>query len=54
MKNKNSGFLISALAINTGLQLVNRFVVAIPDWLAIATMLLALALLFIYIVKNRF
>lgn len=52
MKNKNSGLLLLVLAISSGTQLVNRFVVAIPDWLVRVLMILAVALLVIFIFKS--
>jgi len=53
MKKKSLLFLSLGLGICSGTTLINRFVVPIPDWLAIILMILAVASLVIHFVRNR-
>ncbi|MFD3157310.1 hypothetical protein ACFIJ5_10680 [Haloimpatiens sp. FM7330] len=53
MKNKNLFYLILSLGISSGTMLINRFVISIPDWLAIVLMLLSAASLIIFIIKTK-
>ena len=46
MKNKSLFFACIGLGICAGILLVNRFLVPIPDWVAI--LLMAVAIIFIY------
>lgn len=48
MKNKKFWFLIIALFLCSGVLLVNRFIIAIPDWIAVCVIALAAISLFIY------
>lgn len=53
MKNKNLFYLILSLGISSGTILTNRFVVLIPDWLAIVLILLSVISLIVFIIKSR-
>lgn len=53
MKNKNLFYLILSLGISSGTIMTNRFVVSIPDWLAIILMMLSAVSLIVFIIKSR-
>lgn len=52
MKNKNLIYLILSLGISSGTGLINRFVVSIPNWLAIILILLSAIFLIVFIVRS--
>ena len=53
MKNTDTLFLILGLGICAAMLLIDRFVVSIPDWLAIIFILLALVSFFIGLTQLR-
>lgn len=52
MKNKNLIYLILSLGISSGTGLINRFVVSIPNWLAIILVLVSVMFLIAFIVRS--
>jgi len=51
-KIKNLKYLTLGLGITSGTHLINRFVVPVPDWLAIVLALLSVTLIIASFIRN--
>jgi len=49
---KNLSYLVISLAISSGTMLTERFVISIPDWIAVLLFTISIIFLVIYIVKS--
>lgn len=53
MKKKNLWLLILGLGLTSGTILVNRFVVSIPNWLAITFSIISICALAVFLITNK-
>nr|WP_307990737.1 hypothetical protein [uncultured Niameybacter sp.] len=53
MKKKNLWLLILGLGLTSGTILINRFVISIPNWLAIAFSIIAICALVAFLITNK-
>lgn len=53
MHGKRISFLILGLGISSGTLLINRFVVPLPEWIAIGLALLAAIFIILFVAKRR-
>ncbi|RSK27557.1 hypothetical protein EJF36_12085 [Bacillus sp. HMF5848] len=53
MKNKNLIYLILTLGVSSGTMLTNSFIVTVPNWIGIVSIVIAVAFLVLFFCKNK-